>query len=428
MNKSFSSGSLKVLPVLICRNEDVKREFLERRIEQLRNNLSFKPQLLEAIVVNEERDVLSMENSVQKADVILLYKPHLGQGSCVVKISECGLPIILFNEEGKVNNPLDALEYVYPRKEVWVAVDYSDVDSRLKLLSVKKEIEHTKILVLNADYPHWGRFLCRVLGGLEAIKATFGIDLEYVSSEEVIARWKDIDDKRAVSIAEEWMKEADKVVEPERKDLLSVAGLYLVMKDFLKEREAQAITMAYGDDPLPVPCFAYANLRDEGIPAACEADIISLLSMIILHHIADKPCFMGNTFVDINDKAIILSHCVCPRKMKGYNACASPYVLRSYHEKNFAGSLTAFVKMETDHEVTICRLGGDLKTMLIAKGKIMSCEDINRYCRVTVKIRINDPRGFTRGTSGNHHVMVYGDFREELRELNRIFGIATVEM
>jgi L-fucose isomerase-like protein len=45
-----------------------------------------------------------------------------------------------------------------------------------------------------------------------------------------------------------------------------------------------------------------------------------------------------------------------------------------------------------------------------------------------VKIKIDDPRGFVHETSGNHHVMVYGDFREKLRELNRIFGIATVEM
>jgi L-fucose isomerase-like protein len=200
------------------------------------------------------------------------------------------------------------------------------------------------------------------------------------------------------------------------------------MKDLLEEKRAQAITMAYGDDPLPVPCFAYTNLRDEGIPSACEADILSLLSMIILHYLADKPCFMGNTFVDLKDEAIILSHCLCPRKMKGYRECAAPYVLRSYHKKKFVGSLTAFVEMKTNQEVTICRLAGDLKSMLITKGKIMSCEDLNHFCRVTVKIKTDNPKGFVHKTSGNHHVMVYGDFREELRELNRLFGVATVEV
>jgi len=428
MKESLSPGRLEVLPVLVCRKEDVKEEFLERRIAQLKNNLTFKPRILKAVIINEERDVLSLKKDARKADVILLFKPHLGQGKCVVKIAEYGLPIIFFNEEGKVNNPLDALEYVYPRKEVWVAVDYSDVDSYLRLLSIKKEVEHAKVLVLNADYPHWEKFLCRVSGGLETIKETFGIDVKYVNSEEVIERWKSIAEKRAVSIVEKWMKEAEEVVEPEKKDLLSVARLYIVMKDLLKEKCAQAITMAYGDDPLPVPCFAYTNLRDEGIPAACEADMLSLLSMIILHYVADKPCFMGNTFVDVKDEAILLSHCLCPRNMEGYSEYAAPYVLRSYHKKKFVGSLTAFVKMKTNQEVTICRLAGDLKSMLITKGKIMSCEDLNHFCRVTVKIEIDDPRGFVHETSGNHHVMVYGDFREELRELNRLFGVATVEV
>ena len=114
--------------------------------------------------------------------------------------------------------------------------------------------------------------------------------------------------------------------------------------------------------------------------------------------------------------------------MKGYDACAAPYVLRNYHEEKFTGSLTAFVKMNFDQEVTICRLGGDLKSMLIANGKIVDCEDIEDYCRITVKVKIDDPREFIHKTSGNHHVMVYGDYIEQLKELNRTFGIATVEV
>ena len=426
MKPSVSSQILKVLPVLVCRKGKGEEKFPEK-LEQLKNNLTSKTRILKEIIVNDEKDVSLLDERVEKADVILLYKPHLGLGNCVVKISEYGLPIILFNEEGKVNNPLDALEYIYPREKTWVTADYSDINSCLRLLSVKKNIEHTRILVLNADYPHWDRFLCRVLGGLEAIKERFGIDLEYVKSEEVIGRWKNIEEKRATSVAEKWMREAEGVVEPEEKDLIAVARLYLVMKDLLKEKNAQAITMAYGDDPLPVPCFAYTNLRDEGIPAACEADIISLLSMAILHHLTNKPSFMGNTFVDLDKKAITLSHCVCPRKMKGYDTNAEPYVLRNYHDEKFVGSLTAFVKTNLDQEVTICRLGGDLKNILIAKGRIVECEDVEGYCRMTVKVKIDNPGGLIHKTSGNHHVMIYGDYREQLRELSRIFGITTVE-
>lgn len=318
----------KILPVLICRKGQVEENFMKKKVKKLSENLKIPAQILEHAVINEEREIPLLKEHLAKADAILLYKPHLGLGDCVVKISEYNLPIILFSDERMVNNPLDALEYIYPAEKVWVAVDYQDINNYLTALLVKKRMEQTKILVLNAEYPHWERFLCRIHGGSEAIKGKLGITLEYVKGEEVIKRWEDMDAKRVKPLVDKWLEEAEKVAEPEEKDLISVAKLYLVMKNLLKEKNAQAITMAYGDKPLPVPCFAYTNLRDEGTPAACEADIISLLSMIILHYLTDKPCFMGNTFVDNKDNTLILSHCVCPRKMEGYNAKATPYRLR----------------------------------------------------------------------------------------------------
>jgi len=422
--------TLKILPVLVCRKGQVKENFMPEKIKELKENLKLDVQILKSVVINEEKDVSLLNENVTKADAILLYKPHLGLGECVIKISEHNLPIILFNDEGMVNNPLDALEYVHPKERVWIAVDYQDVNNLLSAPSAKKKMRQTKIVVLNANYPHWERFLSRIRRGREAIKQKLGIELEYVKSEDVLEKWKNMDEKRVKIVTEKWMTEAEKIVEPEEKDLIAVAKLYLVMKDLLKEKNAQAITMGYGDDPLPVPCFAYTNLRDEGTPSACEADIISLLSMVILNYIANKPCFMGNTFVDTTDNTLILSHCVCPRKMDGYEANATPYTLRQYHKEKFTGSLTAFVKMKSEQEVTVCRLSGDLKNMLIARGIIADCMEMDSeaYCRVTVKVRINNSKEFIHKTSGNHHVMVYGDYREQLRKLNEMLGIATIEV
>lgn len=285
-------------------------------------------------------------------------------------------------------------------------------------------------MILNADYPHWERFLCRIRGGQEAIKKKLGIDLEYVKSDDVIERWKNVDERSASQLAKEWIKGAENIVGAEEKDVISVAKLYMVMKDLLKEKKRQALTMAYGDNPLPVPCVAYTNLRDEGIPAACEADINSLLSMTIMHYVADKPSFMGNIFIDPADKNLIISHCVCPRKMRGYNTKPAPYMLRPYHTQKFAGSLTAFVKMKKGQEITLWRLSGDLKSMLIAKGTIADSTEYKgeTYCRVKTKVKINNPREFVHKASGNHHVIVYGDYTDQLRKLNEILGITTIEV
>ncbi|MBS7618450.1 hypothetical protein KEJ25_07615 [Candidatus Bathyarchaeota archaeon] len=419
---------LKVLPVMVCREEQMKDIDFQKKVEELKRFISTEVQILEACIITSEKDIVKMENRVSEADVILLYKPRLGLGNCVVKIIEFNLPVILFNEEGSVWTPLDALEYVYPRDNVWVVVDYEDIDFRLKILEARKRIGCTKLLVLNSDYPHWERWLMRVSGGLNSIKERFGIVVEYVGSEEVVKRWKEVGEERVKEVVEKWMEQAEKIIEPSRSDVEKVARLYLVIKDLLAEKNAQGLTMAYGDDPLPVPCFAYTTLRDEGVPAACEADIISLLLMVILHYLTGKPSFMGNTRVDLEKNMITISHCVAPMKMAGYDKPSLPYVLRNQHWGLPAGVLSAFVPMNPNHEVTVCRLDGELRNMLITKGVIEECRDLKGYCRNTVSIRISNVKKFIHSTSGNHHVVVYDDHREEIRELNKLFGISTIEV
>jgi len=421
--------SLRVLPVIVCREEQVRDIDFQKGMEELRKNISTEVRILKECIINGEKDLVKLEERVSEADVILLLKPGLGLGSCVVKIVESNLPVILFNKEGSVWTPLDALEYVYPRNNVWVAADYEDLDFRLKILEARKNIGSTKLLVLNADYPHWERWLMRVPGGLNTIRERFGIEVEYVRSEEVVERWRGVEEEKVKKVAEEWIGNAEKIIEPSRSDVEKVSRLYLAMKDLLREKGAQGLTMAYGEDPLPVPCFAYVKLRDEGVPAACEADIISLITMVILHYVTGKPSFMGNLrHVDPNNNTLMISHCVAPTKMAGYDEPALPYVLRSQHWGPPAGVLSAFVPMNTSQEVIVCRLDGELKSMLITRGVIEECRDLEEYCRNTVRIKVSNVKKLIHSTSGNHHVMVYGDHREEIRELNKLFGVTTIEV
>ena len=431
METKMQERLLNVLPVIICREDQLKEEELAKRVEELKRNLIFDVSLLEGVVIKEEKDFPLLEKYTKEADAILLFKPHLGLGDLVIKTVELNLPVIIFNRESEVRNPLDALEYVYPKGNVWVAIDYQDINFRLKILKAKKMINNTKLLILNADYPHWERFICRISGGREAIKERLGINVEYVLSDEVVKRWHKIEEERVKTVVEKWMKKAEKIVEPKEDDLKVVAKLYLVMKDLLDEKNAQGLTMAYGDNPLPVPCFAYTNLRDEGIPSACEVDIISLLTMTILHYLTDKPSFMGNTFVDLQNNILMLSHCVAPTKMAGYDKGPLPFRLRDQHWDIPLGSVCASVPMEKGQEVTICRLDGELKNMLVTKGVIAECQDLKdqNFCRITVKIKLETPvRDLIHRTSGNHHVMIYGDHKEEIRALNELFGITMIEV
>ena len=66
--------------------------------------------------------------------------------------------------------------------------------------------------------------------------------------------------------------------------------------------------------------------------------------------------------------------------------------------------------------------------MFCTTGVITGQKDIPGDCREIVKIKVEDARKFIHRTSGCHHIMIYGDYREKIRELNVLFGITTNEI
>ena len=66
--------------------------------------------------------------------------------------------------------------------------------------------------------------------------------------------------------------------------------------------------------------------------------------------------------------------------------------------------------------------------MLIAEGTIIDCMDDDAKSGVTAKAKITYPKEFIHKPCGNHHVMVYGDYRGQLRMLDDILGMATIEV
>jgi len=112
------------------------------------------------------------------------------------------------------------------------AVARFDVDSYF----TRSPLPYLSLQLFNRPNPHFWRF-----GGYQKEVRN---ESEYVKSDEVIKRWDSINGKRAKIITKKWMKEAERIIEPKENDVITVAKLYLLIKDLLKERRADAMTMA----------------------------------------------------------------------------------------------------------------------------------------------------------------------------------------
>lgn len=393
--------------------------------EQLRERLKSDVALLEPALVREEAEFIELKKDTLEADAFLVY---LLGSMPVGRLLDLEIPLIAFSGE---YTPMLAL-YAFPTEREYhpnltIALDFKEVDDQIRLLGVRKRLKNTRIALFGFPSPMYSRWYH--FPDPDFVRHKLGVEITPVEVRELLAEMSRIEEAQAEAVAQEWIGNAQEVVEPSLIEVGEAARLFLAMDGILKQRRAQAMglnctELVYSLRSTP-PCFPLSRLRDNGVPAACEGDVSALLAMLILGYIADKPAFMGNIVrADPENNLVMISHCVVPSKMAGFGQPGKPYRLRNYHGHY---GVTAYVDLDKGQEVTIARVGRDLEKMLALRGEIVDCCDTTA-CRTTVTVKISDAREFIRKALGNHHALVYGDHTGEIRALSQGLGMNLIEL
>lgn len=143
---------------------------------------------------------------------------------------------------------------------------------------------------------------------------TFGVELEAIEARELIDMAKSYSDEDCAAYLEKTVRATcglDKIPERNR---LNHARLYKAYSDYVRQHGIGALASrcwpdfftAYGT---PV-CTVLSLLNDEGVAAACEADIDGALSMWIGMRLSGEPVFFGDP-VSLNEEESSLTfwHC-----------------------------------------------------------------------------------------------------------------------
>jgi L-fucose isomerase-like protein len=136
-----------------------------------------------------------------------------------------------------------------------------------------------------------------------------------------------------------WTKDAKEIVEPNKEDISKAARVSVALQNLMERERAQglAVGTCMGWLPKGFPCLGFARLRDSGIPAACEGDMDSLLTMMLFQYLIDRPGFQGNATFDTARNALWTAHCTAPLKMDGTDGNEAPYLLRGHSEVGGSG-------------------------------------------------------------------------------------------
>jgi len=266
----------------------------------------------------------------------------------------------------------------------------------------------------------------------QGAKDNLGIEIIQMGSKEINPLFEKADRAEAKRIAETWVKMADKVVEPSFDNIVDSARMYMAIKQLMDQEKANAatmdcLTMVYGKKISSYPCLAFVQLNDDGYVGACEADLPSTLTMLLVGLLADRPGFISDPVLDTEAGLIYHAHCVAATRMAGLSAVREHYNIRTHSEDRSGVSVE--VKFTPGPIITAAKYV-PFDRMLVSTGEIVGNKVTDLACRskmVTLVPKEGIRKMLDNYSGGLHRVIFYGDHVEDLKDLGKLLNFSVVE-
>ncbi len=258
---------------------------------------------------------------------------------------------------------------------------------------------------------------------------TFGAELESIEARELIDMAKAYTDEECAAYlrqTEACTCGLDKTPERNR---LDHARLLKAYTDYVQSHHIGALASRCWPDfftsfGTPV-CTVLSMLNDEGVAAACEADIYGALSMWVGMQLSGEPVFFGDPVaLDENESSITYWHCgaaACSLARKDTGAVVG------VHPNRKIGPAMDF-GCEACPEATIFRIGrkpdGSFRFFL-AEGEVLDKPKQFTGTSIVVKTDRNSKEvveGSIRAGFEPHFVVIRGRHAETLKVLAEMFG------
>lgn len=152
-------------------------------------------------------------------------------------------------------------------------------------------------------------------------------------------------------------------------------------------------------------CLAFSLLNEEGITAACEGDVPSLLTMFFIKSLTGQPAFQSNpSSVNFKDNTILFAHCTLPLNM------TSSYSLTSHFESGLGIGVKGEMPLG---KISVLKLAPSLKSdeSVGFSGTIKKNLSLPNYCRTQIEVEPEEGGIFSlfKDNFGNHMIITYAD-------------------
>ena len=375
----------------------------------------------------------------QKADAILVIHLSFGSSEPFAILESTGLPVAVYSQpfSGHDWMYVPALQRAGKRLIMSPSHDLAEVERLVRVLRVPVRMKNSKmVMVGNPGCARSTPAAC----DYDKVREKFGTEIIQVTPQEFVEVHKSIPDAEAIAEADEyWIKCAREIREPSRGEIIKSCKTYFAMKKLMKEHRAIALTMkCLGGIPigtLGYPCLGFSRLLDDGAVGACEADIDSTLTMMMLLYATGLPGFITDPLIDLSINSVIHAHCVAPTKMDGPQSARLPFDIRTHRDDNRGASIKVLMERDINREVTWAKLANN-ETILVATGTIRGDYEFDdRGCRtqIVTDVTSSSSRELFDKWGGNilgddmmvllHRVLFYGNHLDNFRDIAQLMGL-----
>ena len=397
--------------------------------EQVKNDLSwFIDQLKqhEAIAPVEIISDIQASNYEDTSGIIIVTASGGTEQLIEAIVTDSGKPVLIIavSRKNSIAASLEAYSYLKEKHPVklYISDDPEEDRNQLNLfINVSSAVQR----INNSRFGLAGQPSDWLLSskGIDSF-GEFSTKLIKLGTSEIIDRVEKIDKLDSDEMLKE-IKSAYPNSSVDDSSIRDSGKVYSAMKQMIDENELDAISIRCFDllDYKYTACMGMSMCNDEGIVSGCEGDIPAAFTMMIGTHLTGEPCWMANpAVIDKKGNTITFAHCTIPAKMIDGLSDSN---LTTHME---SGLSTANQGRLRKSEITIFRINSEFNKLSVATGSIID-SDMREpsLCRTQAIVKLDGPTDkWIENAPGNHHIIVYGNIVNELKDFCRFTGVSFI--
>jgi hypothetical protein len=378
-----------------------------------------------------DADIEVWAKTLRDVDAVLLIPVSTPSVSIPKVLDAAGVPGLCFSRPyaGHHWSSIANLRKSGRRVDILATSSYGDLDQYAPVFRTIRHLRKSKMIVA-AD--NTGRYQ----GLADGFGRQFGTSFEFMGYGDLKTAFDRANASEAQRAADEFTRNALRVVEPSSREIHDALRFYLAVQDIMGRVKANALTVDCFPGLLAkkmpaYPCISWSQLNDRGLYGVCEGDIRSTMTQILVTGFSGMPGFVSDPVFDTSRNEVIHAHCVAATRMKGIRNAPAPYLIRNHLETNEGAVLQ--VLMPVGETITVAEFADPRKVLVSTAevtgttSEVTGSPDADGGCRSKIRTRVTDAQKWLENYSaGLHRVIFYGDHVAAIERMGRLLGYEVI--